>query len=294
MLVDCPELSREQAAEIESRVRASLLTAEVRAAIAVTCQSGEAEVRASTEQESASRRLKMTPELRDDVLRAVDELLDELGHHPAPTEAPPQAAASSSGPTNVAPTPPPPAPAEVPAPSRDSAPSAPPPLASAPVSTEPFASLAGEAWPDRLAAGLFLGVRRGRPLLRYGVRGGAFRPLSSDSGFGITELSLAASLEVGPAFSRGLRLALAAGPSWLWVSPNEPITARTSGRTVALCFDAELSRPLWLGDFALVPALGVRWFTAERGVRLNGYDRFELRGFAPRVALSLMYDFASR
>jgi hypothetical protein len=295
VLVDCPQLSREQAAEIESRVRASLLTAEVSAAVVVTCESDGAEVRASTDQESVSRHVTAVPQaLRDEVLRAVDELLEQLRHRPqALAESPPAPPTPADATATAVPAAPAPAPA-APAPSRAKpAPATPPVVAAAreSVSTEPFASVAGEAWPSRLAAGLFLGVRRGSAALWYGVRAGAFQPFSADSAFGVTELSLAAQVELEPHFSRGVRLGLAGGPSWLWVSPRDPIVARSSGGKTALFFDAELSRPLWLGRFALVPAVGVRWFTAKRGVKLDGDERFELRGFVPRVAVGLAYGF---
>src|SRR5258706_262936 len=68
--VDCPELTTEQAAEIESRVRASLLTTPPPASVAISCQPDRAEVRAESGTDSVSvSGATSADSLRDDLLR---------------------------------------------------------------------------------------------------------------------------------------------------------------------------------------------------------------------------------
>jgi hypothetical protein len=289
--LDCPELSPEGAGELESRVRASLLTTDVRASIVIACGASSAEVRASADSDSINRQVTTTPaSLRDDVLRAVDDALQELARRrqgtaataateaPAPEarEAPPKAEASSA----------------VAAPAARPSHQGPPKLVQPPAgtaATELCASVAGEAWPSELAFGLLLGVRRGLAPFWYGIHAGALRPFEQDAQFGLTELSVAAEAQVSPEALRGVRLGIASGPSLLLVSPHGALTTRQGGSSVALFFDAELSRPFWLGHVALVPALGVRWLTSERGVRLDAEERFNLGGLTPHLALGVLY-----
>jgi hypothetical protein len=289
--LDCPELSREGAGELESRVRASLLTTDVRANIVIACGAGSAEVRASADSDSTSRQITTTPaSLRDDVLRAVDDALQELARRRQGTAAAvvletPAPQAREEPPKNEA------SPA-VAAPAARPSRRAPPKLVQQPASTsatELFASVAGEAWSSELAFGLLLGVRRGLAPFWYGVHAGALRPFEQDPQFGLTELSAAAEAQVSPEALRGVRLGLAAGPSLLLVAPHGAVTTRQGNSSVALFFDAELSRPFWLGHLALVPAFGVRWLTSERGVKLDAEERFTLGGFTPHLALGVLY-----
>jgi hypothetical protein len=132
-------------------------------------------------------------------------------------------------------------------------------------------------------------VALGRSQLDFAIRGGAFRPLLADSPFGLREWSLAGVVELTPRLAAGTRFALGLGPSWLSVTPDAPLVSRREPNEAALFVDAELSRPFWLGPFAFVPALGARWFTSERGVRLDGVERFALSGVCPRFSLGVAY-----
>ncbi|HEY6080257.1 MAG TPA: hypothetical protein VIW29_15695 [Polyangiaceae bacterium] len=291
--IDCPQLSREQGGELESRVRANLLTADVTASVAITCGVDSIAVRASAGSDSTSRRITTTPaSLLDDVMQAVDEVLQELASRqritavapatqplaPKAPEEPPKAAES---PTPVA--------AQVASQSNGESPPGGQPRPASSIGIELFASFVGEAWASQLAGGVLLGLRRGRAPFWYGLRGGALRPFTQDAQFGLTELSLAAEAQFAPEFSRGVRLGVAVGPSWLLVAPHADLTARDGTDSISLSFDVELSRPFSLGAVELVPSLGGRWFTNERGVRIDGHERFALGGFTPRLALGLLY-----
>jgi hypothetical protein len=146
-----------------------------------------------------------------------------------------------------------------------------------------------EAWTDRPAGGLAVAALRGRAPFWLGLSGAVFRPLHQDSRFGITELSLSATLTLAPAFARGIGLTLEAGPSWLWTVPEPTLVERSHKPSAAFTGSAGLSWPIWRGRTGVMPTLGVRWFAPERGVRLDDIERFSLHGLAPRIALALVH-----
>lgn len=287
--VKCPGVERERLAEIESRARASLLLVDLEADVSVVCGDDYAVVEASTGDTRASVRAPTGPAtLVDDVLAGVDQALGEL-HESVPPTAPdgarraPAVAASPRAPV---------------APSRSSGRTeadAAPSLRVEPTRARPVtllaASAALEAWSSRGAAGLALMARRGGAPLWLGLGAGVFRPLNQDAHFDVTEVSLDASLTFEPTFARGLCLTLRGGPSWLWTVPDTRLAVRSHTLGAAFVADAELSWPLWRGRTAVMPALGVRWFSVERGVRLDEVERFTLGGFVPRIALGLVHRF---
>lgn len=292
--VACPELSLEQSAEIESRVRASLLTTEGEATVAVTCHASSAEVQVERAQERVVVTAPTSPaSFRDDVLRAVEQALNELMRRQARAndaggEAPPVAPTPSA---TAAPQPTPepatPAPVARPAPTPARPVSTPKPNERA--WTEIFGALAGEAWPDRWALGGSLGVARSTRRLWYGFCAAVLRP-TSQATFSALEAQVAAEVGVQPAFATGVRLSFALGPSVLFVQPQGELTARGDNTAKASLFAAvHVSRPVWFGSFGLVPKVGLRVFTDERGVTVDGVKELVLSGFVPQLSLGVAY-----
>lgn len=290
--ISCPELTTERAAELESRLRANLLTSEPAVTVQVTCQPAKTEVlvASATDSITVGAPAASIDTFRDDVLRAVEEALQTLAQRS--TRAVP-------GPTNDA--------ASQPAPAAPAEPASPSPVIAAPMPpvstpalaakprqasrswTELFGQLLGEAWHGPLALGGALGVARSTPVLWYGLRTAVLRPAAQDSDFSATEWHASAELGAQPAFAAGVRATLGLGPSVLFVTPHGSLTARTRKAASALFFDARLSRPFWFGHWALLPELGVRLFTRDRGVRIDSQERLNVHGFVPQLGVGIVY-----
>jgi hypothetical protein len=87
----------------------------------------------------------------------------------------------------------------------------------------------------------------------------------------------------------GVRLALALGPSALFVQPHGELTPASSTARVSLFAAVQVSRAIWLGRFGLLPQLGLRLFSSERGVRIDRQRQLVLGGLTPHVSLGLAY-----
>jgi len=284
--VDCPELERERVAEIESRARASLLLTPFAERVAITCEGEHAIVEASAGTARASVRAPTSPAtVVDDVLAGVDQALEVLrASRTAPNGSEPAPAlprASVSRPPTTSPRP---------SPAREEVS---PPVArgsSSPTRNFTLVAAAGglEAWSRRAAGGLVVAARRGHAPFWLGLSGSVFRPVSQDSRFDVTELSLAVTVTLQPAFAHGVCLTLRGGPSWLWTVPDRALALHSHTVGAAFASGAELSWPIWRGRNGVMPGFGVRWFSAERGVRLDQHERFALRGLAPYVSLAVV------
>ena len=86
----CDELSREQAAEVEARVRASLLTSELVAQqVRISCRPRNATVEVDSPWGNLARDVPTSAlRLRDDLVDAVDQLLHALAERRAQLEQP--------------------------------------------------------------------------------------------------------------------------------------------------------------------------------------------------------------
>lgn len=299
--VACLQLDREGVAELESLARSAMLASNLRASIVIACQPEGVLVTAQSAEKSAN--VWATPggsTFRDGVVAAVDAALEQLRPRKAPSVPAPASEVSQSEPEATTPpaarpeAAPPLAPEPKPAP--PAVPIAPTiraaqqtPRRAGSFYTDVYGDAGLEAWSTGVAGTARLGARHGSRYLRLGIRGGMARPLARDRDFTTTELSLTleAVLVSDPAL--GLRATLAAGPSLLVVSPSERVTAVNDAKTAALVVAAEVSRPVWLGRFAVVPTLGVRVFGSQRGVRLDGTERLVLAGYRPGVTLGLAY-----
>lgn len=229
--------------------------------------------------------------LREEVLRALDRALAELRARTKP-EAPGEGVASAtSGPTGpTGPSAPEPEPAK---------PDAPPPV---PVATPPEtpraeaastrelavgAQLMGESWGKHQAIGGGLGAGLSFDSSWWlGVRVGAVHPL------GLSEVAiLEGHALVEAAFTAralaGFRFGVGAGPSLLFVSPQSGFSATGATLKSAARFETRLSRPFRFGRVELAPWIGLRFFSAERGVRVAQHPRVDLSGALPQAGLAL-------
>jgi hypothetical protein len=287
--IACPELTTERAAELESRLRANLLTSEPAVRVLVTCQPAKTEVRvaSATDDVAVDVQLSSVDTFRDDVLRAVEDarLLLARRH----TNADPEPTVPAPEPIPVAPA----APAPTPPASTPPAPPARPPiakpLAAARSWTELFGQLLGEAWGPSIALGGALGIARSTPVLWYGLRTAMLRSTAQSSDFIASEWQASAELGFQPAVAAGARVMLGLGPSVLFVTPRGSLTARTRTAASALFIDAHVSRPFWFGHWALLPELGVHFFTRERGVRIDTKEHLHLGGFVPQLGVGVAY-----
>jgi len=290
--IDCPELTREQAAEIESRVRASLLTTEGEATVAITCRTGGADVRVERAPESVVVAANTSPpSFRDDVLRAVEQALQELTRRQARApDGQPQDDDGAPPPTPAASPPPEPAPSPALPTPTTTAPT-PAPLANVRERAwlEILGSFVGESWSDRLALGGSVGAARSTRTLWYGLRASVLRPVTQAPSFSAFEAQVALELGVQPDFAAGLRLSFALGPSVLFVQPQADLTSNTGRAKTSLFAAVHVSRPVWLGRWGLLPELGVRLFVGERGVTVDTREQLVLAGFTPQLSLGVAY-----
>lgn len=275
----CPQLSDEQAAEVEARVRASLLTKQTLATVDVSCDDENASVRIeSNGGASALETLPASANLREELLGALDRAFAKLDQAaPIPPPAP-------------LPEPPPaePEPVFVPAP----VPRAPdrPTLAWLRSFSMPLSAHAmGELWSSQLAWGGALGSEWARGPLRYGARGAVLFPLAKEASFDATEWHGALHVAAQPAALGGIQVALGLGMGWMVVSPQAEAVSRERRVVSAPFVTVALSRALRVGRLAVVPELGVRAFTAERGVRVDEEERLAFGWLVPRLALGLAY-----
>jgi hypothetical protein len=294
--IACPDLTTERAAELESRIRANLLTAELPATVLLSCRTERAEVRVDAAPESVTVHVPIgsIDTLRDDVLRGVEEALQELLrrrarlHDPTnTTEANAAPTALEPGPGTAGPTPPPQRPVATPAPQAQPVTKPPPPPARA--WTELFGAALGEAWRDRIAVGGALGVARSTPTIWFGLRAAVLRPAAGSADFSATEGQISAEVGVQPSLLAGVRASLGLGPSVLFIKPHADLTTRNNPVTTSLFFAAHVSRPFWFGRFGLLPEVGARLFTGARGVHIDGDERLRLSGIVPALSLSLVY-----
>jgi len=289
--VDCPELTPEQTAEVESRARASLLTADLNATASILCREGAAQVRVEGAGGAATVQLHTTAEgFRDELLRALDEALRQLfrAREEKPLE-PGTAPEPPSPPAEHGSTPEPSErPAVTPGQAHTQAQTQTPPQP-IPAFDEAEVAVSGERWPGRWALGAALSVARTRGWMSLGLRIGVVRPLKQRAEFGATEVAGALEFSTTPRPLGGARLTLGVGPSVLLIAPRADFVARFGTAKSAVFVEAELSRRFSIGRMSLIPALGVRIFGAPRGVHVGSHPVDVLGGAVPYLLMGAAY-----
>ena len=289
VVVVCPDLAEATSAELEARARATLLTSDLSATVAISCVGeGVVVVQAEAGGDSVTLKLKViAATLREEVLRALDRALADLGARMTPqgqTSAPAPAPSPATGSgvsqpqlgPDAAETPPP-------SPTDERA----PPDESRASETEAGALFVGESWGNKLALGGGLrGAVRFDSTWSCGIRVGALSPLALREA---KVIEAHAMLEV--AFTArslaGLRFGVGAGPSLLFASPASGFTASGATRKSALRIEAQIARPFRWHRAELAPWVGARTFTAERGLRVSEQARLVVGGVAPQFGLAL-------
>ena len=292
----CPNLAEATSAELEARARATLLTSDLSATVAISCiNEGVVVVQVDAGGDSVSLRLRvLAATLREEVLRALDRALADLGARVTPggqtaASAPAPSTATGAGASPLAPdaakTPPAP-PTQQPAPP-DQAVQPDQPDQPRAREMEVGALFMGERWGNKaaLGGGLRAAVRFGSAW-SCGVRAGALYPLALGEA---TVIEVHAMLEAAVTARdlAGLRFAVAAGPSLLFASPESGFA--TSGTTLksALRVEAQIARPFRWHWAELTPWVGARTFTEERGVRVVKQTRLVVGGVQPQFGLAL-------
>jgi hypothetical protein len=287
VVVACPNLAEATAAELEARARATLLTSDLSATVAISCV-GEGVVVVQVDAGGDSVTLKLqvaAATLREEVLRALDRALADLGAAvttggPAAAPAPAPSAATGAGGsqlgTEAPQTPTPPSTHQ----------SAPPgqPVAS---ETEVGAHFMGESWGNQPALGGGL-----RAAVRFdstwscGIRAGALYPLRLGEAT-VIEAHAMFELTLTAQSLAGLRFGAGAGPSLLFASPKSGFAAPGATLKSAIRIEAQLARPFRWRHAELTPWVGARTFTAERGVRVADQARLVVGGVQPQFGLAL-------
>jgi hypothetical protein len=287
--VDCPALSAEQAAEVEARVRASLLSAELECTARLVCAPGQAHVEVEANGKSTSFDVATSDaNLQEELLQAVETVLRDLAH---PPPSPEPVTAPAAAPAEVEAKPPPaPAPRAEPSPQRTSG-TTPGSAKPTPASLQLLLQGMLESWSGRPAFGGGLGAAYAAGQFWYGAKLAVLRPITNSAAFTATEWHAAVRAGVQPTWGLGWQASLGIGPSLLALAPRGDAATFSSTVVVSWFVDAALSRPIWFGKLALSPSIGARFFMSERGVRVDSQERLILRGVNPQLSLSAVYRF---
>jgi hypothetical protein len=290
VVVVCPDLPEARTAELEARARATLLTSELSATVAISCVGeGTVVVQVDAGGDSVTLKLRvLAATFREEVLRALDRALADLGASVTPeggTAAPAPAANDTAAGSDVSPSRPGPEVAETPPSPSTHQPAAPAQLLESEV--EVGVQVMGESWSNRLALGGGL-----RTAVRFdstwscGIRAGALFPVRLREA---TVIEAHALLEVAVTARSlaGLRFAVGAGPSLIFVAPESGFVASGATPKSALRIEAQLARPFRWHRAELTPWVGARAFTAERGVRVADQERLLIGGIQPQFGLAL-------
>jgi len=302
-VVDCADLPEALAAELEARARATLLTSDLPATATISCTGENVVIHVQAGDDGVTLKLRVrTATLREEVLRALDRALADLraGLRPEfPTEgadsAPsPRAERSGAALERRRGDAPPEAVAPVVAPAVASPAS--PPAGAETLSdrkAEVSAQLMGEAWGKHVAVGGGVGAALRFGAWSCGIRAGAFHPAGFREFTVLEGHALAEAAFTANALA-GLRFGVGAGPSLLLVSPSSGVSAPGPTLKSAVRFEAQLSRPFRFGRVELAPWLGLRFFSAERGVRVAQQSVPQqtpliVGGVLPQVGLALSF-----
>jgi hypothetical protein len=286
VVVACPDLPEAVTAELEARARATLLTADLSATVAISCVGEGLVVQVNAGGESVTLRVRVAAAtLREEALRALDRALADLGASVKPAG---QAADSAPAPSAVTG-------ADAAQPGAETTETQPPPSAQQPTppagpltsEVEVGAHAVGESWGNRpaLGGGLRAAVRFDATW-SFGIRAGALHPLRLGEATAMEAHALVEAAVAARALL-GLRFGIGAGPSLLFASPQSGFVAPGATLKSAVRVEVQIARPFRWHKIELTPWVGARAFTAERGVRVAGQPRVIVGGLQPQVGLAL-------
>ncbi|HEY3252883.1 MAG TPA: hypothetical protein VGJ91_03010 [Polyangiaceae bacterium] len=286
--VSCQELSTEDAAQVEARVRANLLSAGLSpAAVELSCPIAAAQTQVTGNGHQVTRRTeRAASSLKEALLASADNALSAWSAETAvvaPSAAPAATAIPAAEPVPAlesAPHPPP-----VAAPSR--LPDARPAAKSRSASTWLSAGPRVEPWSSGSGLGGQIGVQQKLSAAFLAIHAGYLLSLPASSRFSAHDLQLGAQMGWQPPALFGLRAALGVGLSQFGASPAPGVSAQNSTSSTLPCLSVELSRPIEFGSLALLPAAGGRVFKRSRSVVIDGEPVLALPALALEVSLSL-------
>jgi len=286
--VTCDALSPEDAAQVEARTRATLLTTDDRRlSVRIDCARDQATVRVVAGERTESTVLTLSGEnARDALLAAVERTLEALERGSEPTAlatTPPPAAAPAPGAeAAVVPSP---------KPTSTSAPAAAPPSRERPApSWQMSAGALGELWDGTLGLGARLAAERRLRPWSLGVALGWLTSLEGNAPFRADELHAFAYGAFEEERSTGLSGSLGAGVSVLTVAPDPEVVAQSSTTLALVMFELGISRPVRFGRASVIPALDLRLFPARREVNVDAAHRLVLPPLCPALFLGFGYE----
>lgn len=286
VVVACPDLPEAITAELEARARATLLTTDLSASVAISCVGEGVVVQVNAGGDSVTLKVRVAATtLREEALRALDRALADLGARVKPAgqasdPAPAPSAATGSDRSQLEP-----AVAEPPASASVQQPT--PPVRPLPSETEVGAHVLVESWGNQpaLGGGLRAGVRFDATW-SCGIRAGALHPLRLGEATAVEAHALLEAAVTARGLA-GLRFGIGAGPSLLFASPESGFEAPGATLKSAIRVEVQIGRPFRWHKVELTPWVGARAFTAERGVRVAGQPRLIVGGLQPQVGLAL-------
>jgi hypothetical protein len=287
----CGELSLEDAAQVEARVRADLLSARLTPlAVDLSCEADSAQTQVTGSGHQVTLRTDCDAgSVKEALLASAEGALSAWGARVHPAEAIPLAPPSPT----IAP---PVSKAMVPEALRaapvgalataNRLPDARPTLRSSAGSTWISAGTRAELWHNGGALGGQLGLQRKWASMFVAVRAAYLVNVPGPTDFSAHELQLGAEIGLEPQGLLGLRGALGVGSSTFDVTPAAGVSTQNSTSSTLACLSFELSRPVAFGRFALVPALGGRAFSRARRVSVDGQELLALPAVALEASLS--------
>lgn len=278
--VTCDALSLEEVAEVEARVRTSLLADSAQQVrVHIRCEPDRAVVSVTAGDLTQASSLELPqPQLKDALLHAVEQNLLALER---------QATAVPDSTSNDAPKP---APQPAPRPRKLEGHEATPPRRAGVTYTFGVGAL-GELWHDQFALGGRAVMEMGVSRWAFGValgglagpeRANAFVPVEWH-GFVFAAIDLPELAD--------LRGRAGVGASFLVASAEPGVSARSASFRAGPLLEFGVSRPFRIGRAALIPSLHTRVFPTRREIRLDGEPDFAMPLIAPGASFAFMYEF---
>jgi hypothetical protein len=290
--VTCDALTPDDAAQVEARTRATLLTtADGNLSVRIECAADTATVRAVAGERTESTVLTLPGENpREALLAAVERTLAALERpgtgtgtgtgtgagQPLPTSAVPAASAGAAVATPPRPAPAPPV-TKVAVPERRAP------------AWEVGAGALAEVWQGTIGYGARLVVERRWAPWSVGAAFGWLTAPGQDA-FRANEFHALALGALEEERVTGIRGSLGAGISVLTVAPDPELVARSSTTLALVYLELGVARPVRFGRGWFLPAAGLRLFPGRREVIVDATRRLVLPPVCPSLFLGFGYE----
>ena len=299
----CEQLSPEDSARVETRLLASLLTPEAAGVtVSITCGDGIALVSASLGPEQTRRSVALSGPIASETIlalatRAIAQLTtlsEPEGTTRAPADvshaasavadsdqAAPASAPEAPGMPKVASSPSDPVTATA---NRDSARCASPD----PHEGRVRADIALQSWGSKAALGAVLGLEQATESWTYAFLAGAARPIEQPALSDVSEWTAAGEVGWQNKATLGVRISARLGLSVLAISPDPGVETSSGTLKSAAILDLDFSRPVWFDRLGLAPGVGLRVYSAQRAVTVEGEPELQLSTPSVHAFLSVL------